>query len=69
MTLGGADFKASNESEEQPAKLRPAAMTTITARMIHPPKITQPKLQSLAQDHMSVAAAMQPPEASTLSCG
>jgi hypothetical protein len=35
-TVGGADLKASNENEEQPARPTPATAITMTRRMVHP---------------------------------
>jgi hypothetical protein len=58
-TAGGVDLKASNENEEQPARLSPAAAITMTRRMIHPVRSAANR-RNPRPDHKSVRTATQP---------
>src|SRR6185312_8213885 len=58
-TAGGVDLKASNENEEQPARLSPAAAITMTRRMIRPVRSAANR-RNPRPDHKSVRTATQP---------
>lgn len=64
---GGADLNESNENEEQPARLSPAAAITMVRRMIH--TLTAAISHNPRRDHRSVGTEVQQGEVCSLKDG
>jgi hypothetical protein len=69
VTVGGADLKASNDIDEQPAKLKLAAAITNTLRMLFLPILMRLRATVPRAELRGVAVPLQPAWSQTLIFG